>query len=92
VYAARLLVVERGVLGTTAAAHNAGDPITRHVVPPLVEELAIAEAAVRLGQKLTGYAQTTGGGETRRERAGRSLEEIRADAKRAYGRIYKGAV
>lgn len=60
VYASRRLVVERGALGTTAASHAEGVAVARHVPPPLVRDLGIAEALAQLLQETAGYAR--GGG------------------------------
>lgn len=86
IYAPRTLTVTRGQLGTTAATHSTGAAITRHVVPPLVRELCIAEALNTLGQKQSGYARVIGSGENEREASGRGLKAIRDDAWTAHGR------
>lgn len=57
IYASRRCTVERGVLGTTAAAHSATDPLFAHKPPSAVRTLAIAEALVVLGQEGYGYLQ-----------------------------------
>ncbi|GAB3156232.1 hypothetical protein GCM10027258_62350 [Amycolatopsis stemonae] len=66
VYAPRTLIVERGVLGTTTATHDAAAPILRWVPPALVENLAVAEALVTLGCEQAGYATQTRSGESAR--------------------------
>lgn len=86
VYAHRTLTVERGALGTAAAAHDDGDPIARHVPPSLVTELTVAEALNTLLQRQSGYARVIGTGDQQREAAGRALRDIRDQAYTALGR------
>lgn len=66
VYAPRLVTVQRGVLGTTAAIHAANAAVNVHLVPPLVRDLCVAETLNTLVQTRRGYAQvikrTTSGG------------------------------
>ena len=93
IYAPRTLTVTRGVLGTTAAAHDTAAAINRHLVPGLVQELCVAESLVRLLQAGSGYARTVGSGEGERESSGRGLKDLRDMAWQAYGRkIRNGAV
>jgi hypothetical protein len=86
IYGARTLTVTRGALGTTAAAHDTAAAITKHVVPGLVRDLAIAEAVVRLQQEGAAYARVVGSGDNQRESSGRGLKDIRDAAYAAYGR------
>lgn len=58
IYAARLLTVTRGDLGTTAATHLVNAALTISVVPGLVKELAVAEALNHALQEVSGYART----------------------------------
>lgn len=85
IYAPRTLTVQRGALGTTAAAHDTAKAITRHVVPPLIRELCIAEALNTLLQETGGYARTLGQGESSRT-PGAGLQGLREQAYRSYGR------
>jgi hypothetical protein len=55
-FARRLLSVQRGALGTTAATHTSAAPIVVNDVPGLVRELAIAEASVWVSQEPTAYS------------------------------------
>lgn len=64
VYAMRSLTVERGALGTTAAAQPAGTAVFKHRVPGPVRELAIALAVDTILQQTSGYARTVGAGDT----------------------------
>lgn len=87
IFAPRLLTVERGALGTTAATHLISAPLFRHVLPPLVVSLCVAEAVAILEQEGSGYARTVttqeaGGGVP----LGRGIADIRADAEQAYRR------
>lgn len=86
VYAPRTLTVIRGAQGTTAAAHNSGATITRYVPPPLVRNLAIAEAINTLLSETSGYARTVGSGENLRNASGAGLKALRDDVIRAHGR------
>jgi hypothetical protein len=86
IYASRTLTVERGVLGTTAAAHDTAAAIAKHRPPGLVSEYAIAYALDKLLQRRSGYSRTVGSGENEREATGRGLREITKDLHRAYGR------
>lgn len=86
VYAPRRLEVVRGVLGTTAASHNTSTAISRHLVPPLVEELCIAEALNLFLQRTTGWSREIGSGDNARESSGRGLAQIRRDAWISHGR------
>lgn len=88
VYAPRSLTVVRGVLGTTAAAHDTATAISRWLPPALVEELCIAEATNILAQRQSSWARETGSSETgTQEMRGIGLKELRKQAKAAHGRI-----
>ncbi|GAA2209322.1 hypothetical protein GCM10009850_047800 [Nonomuraea monospora] len=86
IYAPRTLIVQRGVLGTTAASHSTSDTVSRHVVPALVRSLCVAEAINTLLQEGSGYARVVGSGDNQREAAGRALRDIREQAYTAFGR------
>lgn len=63
VYALRSLTVERGALGTTAAAWDEGTPVYKQRYPGPVRELAIALSVDTVLQQSSGYARTVGAGE-----------------------------
>lgn len=86
IYAPRTLTVERGALGTTAAAHDTATAISRYVVPPLVSSLAVACAMDTLLQEGSGYARVVGSGESAREYWGRALSGLRDQVYAQYGR------
>lgn len=86
VYAPRLLTVTRGALGTTAAAHNSAAVITKHRMPPLVNQLCVAETAVALSQESTVYGRKIGSGDSERPAAGAGIEDTRRRAWEAHGR------
>ncbi|MEA5366099.1 hypothetical protein VA596_41685 [Amycolatopsis sp., V23-08] len=86
VYSPRRLLVDRGVLGTTAAAHGNADTVTAWQPPGAVRELAVAEALTTLGQKASGYARTIGTGESEREALGKGIDSLRRQVYRAFGR------
>ena len=86
VYAGRTLTVQRGQLGTTAASHDSGTTVYRHVPPPLVHQLAVAETLVALSREQSGYARTIGSGEATRNASGGDLADLRKQVYRAHGR------
>jgi hypothetical protein len=86
VFALTGVELDRAQLGTTLAAHSNGAAIYRHLVPDLVRDLNVAEAINQLQQETSGYARVIGEGENAREGTGRSLFDLRRDAKAAYGR------
>jgi hypothetical protein len=90
VYVSRTLTVTRGALGTTAAAHSDDAPVSLFYVPPLVQDLCIAEAMAQLLQERTAYARTIGAGEGEREVRGTGLADLRKRAVEAYGRKKSG--
>ena len=55
IYANRLLTVERGALGTTAATHNANAAIAEHEPPEDIRQLCVAQAVANLVQTRAGY-------------------------------------
>lgn len=91
IYAPRTLTVVRGVLGTTAAAHNTALAITRADYPGPVVSLCVAESVVQLLNESAGYARTAGSGDNAREAAGRALVDARKLAMRSHGRMVRMA-
>lgn len=81
----RRLTVRRGVLGTFAASHSTV-AVLKHIVPPLVRSLTVAEAMAVLLQERTGYARVIGAGEGESEVRGVGLADLRDQAIHAYGR------
>lgn len=86
IFALRRFTVQRGVLGSTAAAHNSGDDASVFVYPGLVEELATAEAIVMLEQATGAYAATRGSGESGSNPSGEALPDLRDRCYVAHGR------
>lgn len=86
IYAPRTLVVTRGALGTTAAAHATGTAVALWVPPGPVRQLVLAEALTDLLQGRSGYARTAGSGENERETSGRGLKDLRDSAYTQCGR------
>jgi len=86
VYTLTGIEIARAQLGTAIAVHTSSTTIYRHLVPPLVRELAIAEAINTLLQESAGYARTSGSGDNERELAARGLKSLRDDVYTAYGR------
>lgn len=78
--------IARAQLGTTLAAHTNGAVIYRYVVPPLIRDLAIAEAMNELLQESAGYARVAGSGDNERELSAKGLRALREDVYTRYGR------
>lgn len=91
-FAARTLRVVRGSRGSTAAAHDSGATITRQEYPPLVQDLALAEAEVKWLQRRGGYARQQGAGDSARRPPSGTLEDLRAACRAEHGRFRWGAV
>lgn len=95
IWAPRLLMVERGAVGTTAAAHGSGAAVYRWVSPPLVAQLAVAEAMVEVGQQSASYAASQSAGEAMRASFGgvnSGLADLRDRVCRAHRRRVLGPV
>lgn len=58
IWAPRLLTVDRGAAGTTAATATSGTALTRWVAPGLLRALTVAEAMTTLLNEQAGYART----------------------------------
>lgn len=86
IYAPRTLIVERGVLGTTAEFNGSTSLVFKFLVPGPVRALCVAEALCTVLNESSGYARTAGSGEGAREAAGRALNDARAQAYTRYGR------
>ena len=86
IYAFRQYSVLRGQLGTTATTYSANAAIYRHRVPPLVHDLAIAEAANQVLQEGSGYARTVGSGESAHPAPGISLADKWDECRTRHGR------
>lgn len=86
VYAPRLVTLQRGVLGTTAAAHLINAPIVAQTYPGPVVALTVAYALNELLQEGAGYARVAGSGDAQREYTGRGIRQLEQDAIAACGR------
>ena len=86
IYGLRTFIVQRGVLGSTAASHSDAASVYAHEYPPLVNELTIAESVVLLEQNAGGYARTIGSGSSQRESVGKGLQDVRDRCWRAHAR------
>ena len=75
VYAFRQFTVTRAQLGTSAGTYSSGADVYRHRVPPLIRDLAIAEATNQVLQEGSGYARTTGSGESAHPAPGIALAD-----------------
>jgi hypothetical protein len=90
VFVSRVLTVQRGALGTTAAAHNNADPILVVKPPDLVNQLCIAESLNGLLQDNSGWARTVGAGDNVQNAVGAGLEDLRARTQTTHGRQLRG--
>lgn len=86
IYWSRTCEVERGALGTTAAAHAAGDAVALHDVPGLIEQLTVAYALDQRQQEMAAYVRSVGQGEGQRNASGAGIEELEERVLSAYGR------
>lgn len=86
VYADRLLTVQRGALGTTAATHSLGVEVNVAVVPGLVNQLAIAESLVDVAQQMGAYTTVQGEGATGVTKIGQGLPDLRQRVYVQFGR------
>jgi hypothetical protein len=86
IYAFRQYSVLRGQLGTTATTFSNGAAVYKHRVPPLVHDLAIAEAANQVLQEGSGYARTVGSGESAHPAPGISLMDKWDECRTRHGR------
>ena len=89
IFANRLVTVERGATGSTAATSTSGAAITKQVYPSLIEQWCLAEAVVMLSQQTSAYARTSGTGENQAETIGLGLVDIRNRALGTYGRRHR---
>lgn len=86
IFAQRRFTVQRGMLGSTAESHTAGDDVSVFVYPGLIDELATAEAIVMLEQATGAYAATRGAGESGKTASGEGLPELQQRAWTAHAR------
>jgi hypothetical protein len=86
IYALRSLTVVRGANGSTAATHSDAATVEKVVVPPLIRELAIAEATTYLAGESSAYTRTNAGDSNNPEDIGRGVQGLRNLAVRRYGR------
>jgi len=95
IYALRTLTVERGALGTTAAAHDTAEAVTKWDVPSLVRALCRAEAITRLEQEFSAYGARVYSDEAERDSSGtevvsgRGLTDLRKSCARRYKRKFR---
>lgn len=81
-FAPRALIVERGAVGTTAAAISAGDAVAVWQVPGPIHTLCMAEVISSLQQEQAGYGRTVGSEGNEREAVGRGLTDARCRAEK----------
>lgn len=86
IYAPRLLTVERGALGTTAATHLIGAIANRAVYPGLVKQMSLAEALVDMRQRPAGWAVVQGANQAKVANIGAGLPDLRDRCYTSFGR------
>jgi hypothetical protein len=86
VYSARQLTVTRGDFGTTAATHSQNVSVSSQLVPPLIRDLALAEASVQAAQELGLYSDTQGESGATTSGLGASLADKWEEAEVRYSR------
>lgn len=86
VYAPRSATVERGSVGTTAAAHLINATMTRNVPPQKIADYVLADVVSTFLQEKSGYARTIGQGETIQQVTGRALTTLAKEIEDKYGR------
>lgn len=86
IYYARAATLERGALGTTAAAHLAGAQVYVYVPPPLIEQLTVAYALDQRAQESSAYARTVGTGDAERAASGSAVRALEDRVWAAHGR------
>jgi hypothetical protein len=91
VYYSRSFEVERGALGTTAAAHTSGARLYAWRPPALAEQLTVAYALDQRAQESAAYARTIGSGEGVRNASGAGIKSLEERVLAAYGRVLYGA-
>lgn len=95
VYADRLLTVERGTRGTTAASHSGGVAVTVWLVPDLIRQYAKAVAITNLEQEASAYGARVYSDEAERDSSGtdvvsgRGLTDVRRQCARRYKRKFR---
>lgn len=89
VYAHRAYVVERGLLGTTAAAHNIGTDVRRHRPPGDVATLVVEEVLWSLQNEESAMARTIGQGDNARQVTASSIKDRREQVAAAWRRMRK---
>lgn len=92
IYAPRLLTVARGQLGTAAASHADGLPVSVHRAPSTIRDLAIAVAVDKVRQETGGYTDPQGTGPGAVKALGKALPDLWDAAVEAYGRKARSRV
>lgn len=86
VYAPRLLTLERGAYGTTAATHSNAAPVGALIVPAGVKNWATGLAVVDVVQKTGGYTTVQGSGPGTIVKIGAGLPALADAAMTKFGR------
>src|SRR5207342_3196248 len=86
VYGKTGVTIVRAQLGSSLAAHTADDIVYRYIVPPLINDLCVAEAVVQLQGETSAYARAGGGsGEGSFPTPGTGLAALRKQVVGAFG-------
>ncbi len=91
IYALRTAVVQRGVLGSTAAAHTDQDAIYVHAYPSLVNRLTVAETLMDIQQQSAAYGRVIASGTAVREFTGVGIKDLREMVRAQHGRVSRSA-
>ncbi len=87
IYGRTGIEIARAQQGSSLAAHTSSDVVYRWVVPPLINDLCLAEAVVQLQGEKSAYAKSGGGsGESGFEPSGAGLPALRRQVLAAFGR------
>ena len=87
VYGKTGIEIARAQLGSTLAAHTTPDVVYRWIVPPLINDLCVAEAMVQLQGEQSAYGKGgSAGGDMPEGSPGRGLGALRKSVYAAFGR------
>ncbi len=92
IYAQRLLTVTRGDFGSTAATHLIAAPISRNLVPGLVNQLTLAESLVAVTLGPGAYATSLGSGAGKQSNIGAGVPDVRDRCYQRFGRTARQRV
>lgn len=92
IYSGRLLTVTRGDFGSAAATHTSGSALVATLIPALIRDLALAEAAVQASQEVGTYSDPSGESGATVSGLGATLSDKWEEAEMRYGRQMRSRV